>query len=176
MLKFLTALGQFFRRNPSLKEEARSSKAGLAGLVLALAISSISVYEGYAPVGHHDPIDPPGVNTVCYGHIEGVKIGEHHTKHDCEVMLQGDLPRYERMVQTAIHVPLPPHRHAALLSFTYNVGGGALRRSSVARYLNEGNVHKGCDALLLYQYANNKRIAGLLRRRQQEREWCLRED
>lgn len=151
-------------------------KTGLTGLVAALAISAITLFEGYAPVGHHDPIDPPGVNTVCYGHIENVKIGERHTKKECEVLLEQDLPRYEKMVQAAIHVPMPPHRHAAMLSFTYNVGGGALKRSSVARYLNEGNVQKACDALLLYTYANGKYIKGLHNRRVKEREWCLRED
>lgn len=141
-----------------------------------LAVSAIVVFEGFAPVGHHDPIDPPHVNTVCYGHIEGVKIGERHTKKECEVMLEGDLPRYDAMVTRAIHVPMPPHRHAAILSFTYNVGGGALLRSSVARQLNAGNVQKACDALLLYNRANGRVIMGLKRRREQERQWCLRSD
>jgi lysozyme len=145
-------------------------------MVLALAVSSITVYEGFAPVGHHDRIDPPGVNTVCYGHIENVRIGERHTKQQCEVMLEGDLPRYDAMVTKAIHVPLPPHRHAALLSFTYNVGGGALARSSVARRLNAGDVKGGCNALLMYDRANGRVVPGLLTRRKSEREWCLRND
>lgn len=174
MFKWLTSVGSFFRRNPTVKSGA--TKGGLTGLVLALTVSSISLYEGYAPVGHHDKIDPPGVNTVCFGHIEGVKIGERHTKKQCEVMLEGDLPRYDKMVLKAITVPLPPHRHAAILSFTYNVGGGALRRSSVARYLNQGDVKRGCDALLLYNRSRGVVRAGLVKRRKSEREWCLRED
>jgi lysozyme len=153
-----------------------SSKGGLTGSALALAVSAIVMFEGFAPVGHHDPIDPPGVNTVCFGHIEGVKIGQRHSKAECEVMLEGDLPRYEKMVEKAIHVPMPPHRHAAILSFTYNVGGGALLKSSVSRQLNAGHVQKACDALLLYNRANGKVIKGLQNRRKQEREWCLRSD
>lgn len=174
MLKLLTSVGSLFRRNPALKSNA--AKGGLTGLVFALAVSSISLYEGYAPVGHHDRIDPRGVNTVCFGHIENVKIGERHTKKECEIILKGDLPRYEVMVGKAINVYMPPHRHAAILSFTYNVGGGALRKSSVARYLNEGEVRKACDALLLYNKSRGVVRKGLVTRRKSERQWCLRED
>ncbi len=134
------------------------------------------MFEGYAPVGHHDPIDPPGVNTICYGHIEGVKIGERKTKEQCMELLKQDLPKYDKQVKAAIHVPLPPQRYAAILSFTYNVGGGALKKSSVARHLNAGDVQKGCDALLLYVYANGKPIRGLKIRREKERAMCLRND
>lgn len=174
MLKVLTSVGALFRK--ATPSPGTAAKGGLTGLVLALAVSSISLYEGYAPVGHHDRIDPPHVNTVCFGHIENVKIGERHTKQECEVMLQGDLPRYDAMVLKAIHVPLPPHRHAAILSFTYNVGGGALRKSSVARYLNQGDVKRGCNALLMYTRSKGVVRKGLVKRRKSEREWCLRED
>lgn len=154
-----------------------TGKAGAAaGATVALAIAMITAFEGFAPVGHHDKIDPPGVNTVCYGHIEGVKIGDRYTKEQCMELLKKDLPRYEKMVKAAIHVPLPPHRYAAILSFTYNVGGGALKKSSVARHLNAGNVKAGCDALLLYVYANGKPIKGLRIRREKERADCLRND
>ncbi|WP_316172964.1 lysozyme [Bradyrhizobium sp. SZCCHNRI2049] len=160
-----------------LRSVKPSSKAtGLTGLVLALAVSTITVFEGFAPVGWHDKIDPKGVNTVCYGHIEGVKVGDRYTKEQCMALLKKDLPRYEAMVKAAIHVPMPPHRHAAILSFTYNVGGAALKKSSVARYLNAGDVKRGCDALLLYNRANGKVIRGLQTRRTKERQMCLRTD
>lgn len=143
---------------------------------VGLAISMITVFEGLALRGHHDPIDPPGINTICFGHIENVKIGEKYTVQQCEDILAADLPRYETMVQKCINVPMPPHRHAAILSFTYNVGGGALCKSTVARELNFGRVQKGCDALLLYDRANGKVIQGLHNRRVAERVACLRED
>lgn len=143
---------------------------------VSLAVGMICAFEGLATVGWHDRIDPPGVNTVCYGHIEDVQIGDHYTKTECQEMLAEDLPRYEAQLQKCIHVPMPAHRHAAILSFDYNVGGGALCKSSVARYLNQGNIQRACDALLLYDRANGKVIAGLERRRQAERKYCLMED
>jgi len=146
---------------------------GRKAAYVVLAVSMITVWEGYQKVGWHDPIDPKGVNTVCYGHIEDVQIGETYTKTQCEEMLASDLPRYEAMVNKCIHVKMPPHRHAAIISFTYNVGGGALCKSSVARKLNAGDVQGGCDALLLYNRANGKVIRGLENRRQAERKYCL---
>src|ERR1035437_413285 len=108
---------------------------GRGGWVMATVVC-LTLWEGFAPVGHHNRIDPPGVNTVCFGHIKDVQIGDRYTKIQCQAMLAQDLPRYEKMLEAAIHVPLPGYRHAAILSFTYNVGGGALKKSSVARKLN----------------------------------------
>jgi lysozyme len=142
---------------------------GAAGIAVALIIA----WEGLAPVGHHDPIDPPGINTVCYGHIEGVKVGDGYTAEQCKNMLINDLPRYEAMVLKCIKVPMSDGTHAALISFTFNVGGGALCRSSVARKINAGDLRGGCEALMLYVYANGKRIKGLKNRRRDERRLCL---
>lgn len=149
---------------------------GKKAAVVALAVGMITVWEGYQKVGWHDPIDPPGVNTICYGHIEDVQIGDSYTKTQCEEMLATDLPRYMAMVDRCIKVPMPPHRHAAMISFTYNVGGGALCKSSVARKLNAGDIQGGCDALLLYNRANGREIRGLSRRRAAERQYCLMSD
>lgn len=143
---------------------------------VAIAVSLIVAWEGLQKIAWHDPIDPPHVNTVCYGHIEDVEIGDNYTKTQCEEMLAADLPRYEAMVKKCIHVPMPNYRHAAIISFTYNVGGGALCRSSVARELNRGNVQAGCDALLAYDRANGKFTQGLRNRRIAERKFCLRDD
>jgi lysozyme len=129
-------------------------------------------WEGFAPVGYHDRIDPKGVNTIGYGHIENVTIGQRITKVQAGVLLAKDLPKYEKQVERCIKVPMPGYRHAAIVSFTYNVGGGALCKGSVARYINAGDWEKGCDALLLYDKANGRVITGLENRRKAERKLC----
>ncbi len=150
----------------------RFRNAGKAGGAAGVAVALIVAWEGFAPVGHHDPIDPPGVNTVCYGHIEGVKVGQRYTAEQCKNMLINDLPRYDALVRKCIHVPMSDGTHAALISFTYNVGGGALCRSSVARKINAGDLQGGCDALLLYDRANGRVIKGLQNRRRDEQRLC----
>jgi lysozyme len=71
---------------------------------------------------------------------------------------------------------MPPHREAAILSFTFNLGPGPICTGAVGRYLNAGDVTRACDAMRAYVYASGKRIAGLVRRREIERELCLRND
>ena len=143
--------------------------------ILAVAIPLITNFEGMALRPYRDVV---GVPTVCVGATaaDGVDLHRSYTKAECEAMLAADLPKYEEQVEKCVVVPMPPHRHAAILSFTYNVGGSALCRSSVARYLNAGNVTAGCNALLEYDHAGGRVIKGLTTRRIKERQLCLMED
>jgi lysozyme len=145
---------------------------------VAVTVAALVAFEGLTnvhggmSVGTHQSFDPRGINTVCYGHIEDVQIGDKYTKIQCEEMLANDLPRYEAQLEKCIHVAMPGYRHAAILSFTYNIGGGGLCKSSVARYINAGDWEKGCDALLLYDRAAGKVLPGLVSRRKAERKMC----
>lgn len=150
-----------------------ASKAKYIAAVLLVATPFIAGFEGLRQVAWHDPIDPKGVNTVCYGHIEGVQVGDTYTKVQCQEMLKSDLPRYMAMVDRQITVQMPPQRYAAILSFTYNVGEGALKKSSVRRHMNAGRVQEACDALLLYNKSTGVVRRGLVRRREAERVMCL---
>jgi lysozyme len=154
-----------------INPKGRGGWVAVTVTVLVLFEGMTNVHGGKS-VGEHQSFDPKGVNTVCYGHIEDVHIGDTYTKIQCEEMLAKDLPRYEKMVERCIHVPMPGYRHAAILSFTYNIGGGGLCKSSVARYINAGPPEKGCDALLLYDKAAGRVLPGLVKRRQAERKMC----
>ncbi len=158
----------------SIAAPSRTNKfAHGSGKYAVIAVALIASWEGLKLVGWHDRIDPPGINTVCYGHIEGVKVGDRYTAGQCKNMLLNDLPRYDEMVRKCIRVPMSDGTHAALLSFTFNVGGGALCKSSVARKINAGELKSGCDALMLYTRANGKFVKGLENRRRDERRLCL---
>ena len=160
---------------------------------VAVTVACLVTFEGLTnvhggmSVGTHQSFDPKGVNTVCYGHIEDVKIGDKYTKIQCQKMLANDLPRYEAQLERCITVPMPGYRHAGILSFTYNVGGGVpaknghpahggLCGSSVAKYINAGQWEKGCDALLLYDKAAGRVLPGLVARRKAERKMCYNLD
>src|SRR5262245_40143338 len=161
------------------KTKRGAAAAGAAAA--ALTVAALTQWEGMDRVAQHFSIDPPGVITVCYGmtnYDRPLKTGQEFTEDECKAFLLHDIPKYE--AQAAKCIPglyeMPAHRRAAINSFTYNVGGGALCKSSVAKYLNAGDIEKGCGALLLYTRANGKVLRGLERRRQFERSWCLRED
>jgi lysozyme len=136
----------------------------------------VSGFEGLYTHAYKDPV---GVVTICFGVTNSdrkVKMGDTATKDECYQMLAEDLPRYKAMVDKVIKVPMPPHRTAAMVSFTYNVGQGNLAKSSVARYINAGQPLKGCDALMAWNKAGGKVLNGLTKRRAAEREYCRRSD
>lgn len=145
------------------------------GAWLAIAITVVAGFEGYYGHVYRDAV---GVKTICYGQTaaDGADFSKVYTKAECEQMLGKDLQRYDAMVHSCIKVALPPHREAALVSFVYNLGQGALCHGAVARDLNAGNVAGGCNAMLAYDHAGGRRLAGLTRRRQAERAMCLRSD
>jgi lysozyme len=159
---------------------------GVAGAWLGLALSLTAAWEGMYTHVYRDSV---GVPTVCYGMTAADhRPMKNYTEDECKRFLLADLPKYDAQAKRCIPAidSFPPHRHAAIVSFTYNVGGGALCKSSVARGLNAGDLHgtvqspRGCDALMLYDKGtiNGKRVAikGLHNRRVQERQWCLMEN
>jgi lysozyme len=90
-------------------------------------------------------------------------------------LLERDLPKYQAQVRRCIPKEQPPHREAALVSFAYNLGPGAVC-GPVGRFINAGNIIAGCNAMLAYDHAGGRVLAGLTRRRQAERAMCLRND
>lgn len=61
----------------------------------------------------------------------------------------------------------------ALVSLGYNIGVGALAKSSVIRYLKEDNKSAAADSFLLWNKAGGQELAGLTNRRMVERQLFL---
>ena len=171
--------------SPTSKSAAKvAGGAAIAGTVAWLVIATpfVAGFEGYAKRPYVDAVGTGHPITWCYGETaaDGGKVpvmGTLFTKAECTASLQDKLTRvYDPMVRKCIRVPLPPHREAALVSFVFNLGPGAQCSGPVGRYLNAGNVVAACNSLLAYDHANGVRLAGLTRRRQAERQLCLRND
>lgn len=158
---------------PAVKAAAPASAKGAW---LAIALTVVAGFEGLYTHAYKDSV---GVTTICYGvtnYDRPVKMGDTKTVAQCKEMLSEDLPRYKKMVDRVIHVPMPPHRTAAMVSFVYNVGEGNLKKSSVARKINAGDWRGGCEALMLWNKAGGRVLKGLTNRREAERKMCLRSD
>lgn len=61
----------------------------------------------------------------------------------------------------------------ALVSLAYNIGTGALAKSSVIKHLKNGDKQAAADAFLAYKFSGGKFIQGLLNRRHKERKLFL---
>lgn len=116
---------------------------------------------------------PAGKWTIGFGTTSGVYPGMKITKAQAEKMLIADCQKFADAVDNIQNVPLTEslnsNQRDALISFSYNCGTGNLKKLCKGRTLEEI-----ADALLLYNKANGKVLAGLTRRRKAERELFLK--
>lgn len=129
----------------------------------------IKHFEGF--VGHVYK-DPVGIDTIGYGHVvlprERFAFWDGLTKAQGHDLLKKDVRRYEASVKRLIVVPLTQYQFDALVSFTFNLGGGALQRSTLRRKINRHD-HRGASfEFLRWVYAGGRRLKGLVRRRKAE--------
>lgn len=140
----------------------------------ALAVSLVGGFEGLRQTAYPDPATKGKPWTICFGHTEGVKPGDRKSVGECKALLIQDLAIYANGISGCVSAPMPDERFIALTSFAFNVGTGAACKSSVVRLINAGHARAGCDALLKWNRAAGVVFPGLTRRRQAERELCLR--
>src|SRR5690349_140019 len=101
--------------------------------------------------------DTGGVLTIGYGHTAGVKGGDRITEAQATKFLLADLAEAEDAVSKFITVPLNDNQFAALVSFTFNVGREALRRSTLRKKLNAGDYAAVPGQLVLWVNDNGKK-------------------
>ena len=116
-----------------------------------------------------------GVWTIGYGQTgsyygKRVRRGMTTTKALAHAWLRDhSIKTYEDAVTQAVKVPLNQNQFDALVSFAYNVGVGALKQSTTLRKLNAGDYASAADALTMWTKCKGKVLAGLVRRRKEER-------
>jgi GH24 family phage-related lysozyme (muramidase) len=119
-------------------------------------------------------LDQVGVPTIGWGHTAGVHMGMTVTRADCEAFLAADLHVAEEAVTRLVKVSLSDNQFDALVSFTFNVGTGALAASTLLRDLNAGDYAAAADQFLRWVNGDRGPIQGLVARRQEERALFLR--
>lgn len=144
--------------------------AGLIGSAVAIAAPVVAYFEGMIPNTYADPV---GIPTICYGHTgPDVTPGRKASREECEAILGQDLGSAVESVFRCVGSPMQPHQLAALVSFTFNVGEGALCRSTLARKANLGDWVGACAELSKWKYAKGIELPGLVKRRAAERAIC----
>ncbi len=112
--------------------------------------------------------DGGGVWTIGWGHTKGVSRGQVITREQAEQFLREDLAWAQRAVETSVKVPLSDNQFAALVSFTFNVGEGAFKKSTLLKKLNKGDYNSVPKELMKWCNDNGKRVQGLYNRRMRE--------
>ena len=78
------------------------------------------------------------------------------------------VPAYEAIVRRFVKVPLTQNQYDALVSFTYNIGGGAFQGSTALKRLNAGDYAGAADAMKFWNKSGGKVMQGLVNRRNHE--------
>ena len=91
------------------------------------------------------------------------------TEAEAEALLIRDLESSEGWVSRLIKTALTENQYSALTSFTFNVGAGALQRSTLRMKLNRGEYQGAADEFPKWRMAGGRILAGLVRRRTAER-------
>jgi lysozyme len=115
---------------------------------------------------------PAGVLTIGWGHTNhhGIKFTNEDvwSQADCDAAFTDDMKGFEDAVKHLVTVPLTAYQFDALVSFTYNVGEGALSKSTLLKKLNAGDYKGAAQEFKRWNKANGKELAGLTRRRASE--------
>lgn len=121
--------------------------------------------------------DAVGIWTICDGDTENVRPGMVETPQGCRARLERQLVRHAEGVlgcTPSLRGPGRDWQRAAATSLAYNIGVGAYCRSTVKRRFEAGDMRGACDAFLMWNKAGGRVLAGLTRRREEERAMCLR--
>ena len=117
-----------------------------------------------------------GLWTIGIGHLigDGKQLPDGYnktfTEREVDELLRKDLARFERGVTMLFPVSyrFTQGAYDALVSFSFNLGLGALQRSTVRSALLRGDKTMAGESLLKYCRAGGKILKGLQLRRQAE--------
>ena len=140
----------------------------------AIAKGFVSGWEGCRLIAYQDIA---GVWTIGYGHtgpevFSGLVISQELAAE----WLIDDLERHAAAISSAVKVSVSRNQFVALLSFAFNVGAAAFKRSSVLKNLNNGAPMQAAESFKLWVKAGGKRVTGLVRRRAAESKLFLPPD
>ena len=116
-----------------------------------------------------------GINTIGYGntyYTNGNKVSLKDPKitlQQAEELLKHSLSTYEKAVDSFCRDDISQSNFDALVSFAYNLGTGALQKSTLIKKVNANPKDVTiADEFLKWNKANGRVLAGLTRRRQAE--------
>jgi lysozyme len=132
---------------------------------LDIAVPMIAEFEGCRLEAYRDAV---GVWTIGYGHTKGVHSGMVWTQEQADATLREEVSHFMDHVLQYVHVPVNEHELAALTSFAYNLGVGAMKKSTLLRKLNSGDREGAAHEFGRWNKAGGHVLRGLTRRREAE--------
>jgi lysozyme len=134
-------------------------------------IHLIEEFEGFRPTMYRDSVGLPtiGYGTLIDTEAEQWLLTAAITPEQAETLLKQELRGIESRMNKLFQKPINQNQYDSLASFCYNLGTGALKRSTLLKKLN---VNPN-DPAIRYEFmkwvnADGKRSSGLVKRRKAE--------
>ena len=108
------------------------------------------------------------VLTIGYGHTGGVKEDDTISQPEADELLEKDIAKFEEYVSDNVIVELKQNQFDALVAWTFNLGVGNLRNSTMLKKLNEADYDSIPFEMRRWNKAGGKTLDGLIRRRKAE--------
>jgi len=137
----------------------------MARMINSAGLALIKEYEGCKLEAYKDCA---GIWTIGYGSTGGVCEGDTISQEQAEMRLEASLIEVEAAVLRLVKVPLTDNQFSALVSFTYNVGAGALEKSTLLKKLNDEKYSLVPNCIKSWVFAGGVIAPGLVRRRAAE--------
>lgn len=139
-------------------------------------IALIKEFESFRANPYHGESDPPKLFTIGYGttfYPNGVWVqltDPPITEEKATSLLIWQVHKKARIIDNFLRDDLSPNQFAALISFAYNCGEGALRSSTLLKRVNANPIDTSIrDAFMMWVKGDNgHEIPGLVRRRRAE--------
>lgn len=149
-------------------------------------VNLIAKFEGTSPPKDgklHPYVDGMGVNMIGYGHAitaeeqqtglisiagEPVPYAQGITEAQAMALLLQDLKPLRNDIETLVTVKLTKNQLEALTSFTYNVGLGTFKDSTLLKKLNAGQHSEVPAEMRRFTIADSQHQPGLVTRREAE--------
>lgn len=151
--------------------------------VIAIVLSSGHVrtnQRGLELIGNaescrRDPyVCPAGVLTDGIGNTHGVKAGTRKTDAQIAAEWEKNILAAEKCVNSyAAGTKLSDNTFSAVTSITFNLGCGAMQKSTLFWMLRQGETEKACQQFSRWVYADGVQLPGLVTRRSKEKALCL---
>ena len=153
------------------------TRAVIAGLVLSAGgLIGIVSHEGYRDTAY---IPVPGdVATIGFGsttNSDGSKVvlGQRTNPISSLKRLGEHVEVFEDAVRTCAPVPMYQHEFDAYVSLTYNIGGNAFCKSTLAKKLVVYDYEGACKEILKWDKFKGNALPGLTKRRIEEYNTCI---
>ena len=134
-------------------------------------IKLIKSFEGFSAVPYLDQALIPtiGFGTTHYHHRAVRMDDKPITKAEATYLLRSQVDvDYGKAVNHYVTVPITQNQFDALVSFTYNLGVGAFKHSTLLKKLNKGKILQADKEFSKWVHVNGKSNRGLQARRKKE--------